>query len=231
MKYNTKTAILAFSLIALIGMFVTGTEPVITPLRNSCLAPMLYSLHYENTIIFNLSVGFLGGVIVWGLNVLIPEIQVRSALKKNLLSQYHFFREDVIAVMLRAEGSIEADKPARLSELSAFRAYYLGDNIQNLEGSLSYLQDNPECLSDIVVMIQIFSHEIEYVLHKINIEDEDVHDFFKRLSRHIYRLQHLSVYRHEHDKYVSDFVIEILAARNIYGYNAIDPIKKIISQI
>lgn len=94
MRYKTNETIAALSAVALVGMFIAGNEPVIAPLRGTAAEPILHSLHYENAIIFNLCVGFLGGVIVWLLNVLIPERRTRSILRDNLRKQYQYFRED-----------------------------------------------------------------------------------------------------------------------------------------
>jgi hypothetical protein len=164
MPYKTNKTIAALSVVALIGMFVAGSEPVIVPLRGTAAEPVLHSLQYENAIIFNLCVGFLGGVIVWVLNVLIPERRVRSVLRDNLRKQYQYFREDVISVLLGAEGSYSAGLPAQLSNPHAFRDYYRGVNQQRWYDVLNYLQENPERLSDVVAHMQTLSSEVEYLL-------------------------------------------------------------------
>lgn len=232
MRYKVNETIAALSLVAAFGMFVAGNEPVISPLRGTAAEPILHSLHYENAIIFNLCVGFLGGVVVWVLNVLLPERQIRSILRDNLRKQYAYFREDVIAVLLGAQGSYSAGLPAELSEPKAFRAYYRGESQQRWYDVLNYLQENPERLSDIVVHMQLLSGEVEYLLHKISIDDEEVHAFLKRLSLHTHRLQRLSVYSYDEVKYLGGFIFGILAAwSNISGYLDADPVVQMIEKI
>lgn len=232
MRYRTNETIAALSVVALVGMFVAGNEPVIAPLRGTAAEPLLHSLHYENAILFNLCVGFLGGVIVWVLNVLIPDRRVRFILRDNLRKQYQYFREDVISVLLGAEGSYSAGLPAQLSDPKAFRDYYRGGNQQRWYDVLNYLQKNPERLSDVVAHMQTLSSEVEYLLHKISIDDEEVHSFFKRLSLHTHRLQRLSVYSYDEVKYLGGFIFEVLAAWSIIsGYLETDPVARMIEKI
>lgn len=232
MRYRTNETIAALSVAALVGMFVAGNEPVIAPLRGTAAESLLHSLHYENAILFNLCVGFLGGVIVWVLNVLIPERRVRSILRDNLRKQYQYFREDVIGVLLGAQGSYSAGLPAQLSDPKAFRDYYRGENQQRWYDALNYLQKNPERLSDVVAHMQTLSSEVEYLLHKISIDDEEVHAFFKRLSLHTHRLQRLSVYSYDEVKYLGGFIFEVLAAWSIIsGYLETDPVAQMIEKI
>lgn len=232
MRYKTNETIAALSVMALVGMFVAGSEPVISPLRGTAAELVLHSLHYENSIIFNLCIGFLGGVIVWVLNVLLPERRVRSILRDNLRKQYQYFREDVISVLLGAEGSYSAGLPAQLSDPNAFRDYYRGENQQRWYDVLNYLQENPERLSDVVAHIQTLSREVEYLLHKINIDDEDVHAFLKRLSLHTHRLQRLSVYSYDEVKYLGGFIFEVLATwSGVSGYLEVDPVARMIEKI
>lgn len=232
MRYRANRTIAALSVGALAGMFVAGGEPVITPLRGTAVEPILYSLQYPNAIIFNLCAGFLGGVVVWVLNVLLPERQVRSILRDNLRKQYQYFRQDVIGVLLGAEGSYSAGLPAKLSDPKAFRDYYRGENQQRWYDVLNYLQEHPERLSDVVVHMQLLSSEVEYLLHKISIDDQEVHGFLKRLSLHTYRLQRLSVYSYDEVKYLGGFVFEVLGAwSSISGYLEADPVAQMIERI
>ena len=232
MRYKVNEIIAALSIAAFVGMFMASSEPVITPLRGTAIAPILRSLHYENAIVFNLCVGFLGGVVVWVLNVLLPERRVRFILRDNLRKQYRYFRHDVIGILLGAHGTYPAGLPAELSQPEAFRAYYRGENQQRWYDVLNYLQDNPERLSDVVAHMQILSSEVEYLLHKISIDDEDVHAFFKRLSLHTHRLRRLRVYSYDEVKYLGGFIFEVLAAWNIIlGYVDVDPIAEMVERI
>ena len=232
MRYRTNETIAGLSVVALLGMFVAGNEPVFAPLRDTAVEPVLHSLHYENAIIFNLCAGFLGGVIVWALNVLIPERRVRSILRDNLRKQYQYFREDVISVLLGAGGSYSAGLPAQLSDPHAFRDYYRGGNQQRWYDVLNYLQENPERLSDVVAHMQTLTSEVEYVLHKISIDDHEIHASFKRVSLHTHRLQRLSVYSYDEVKYLGGFIFEVLAAwGGVSGYLETDPIAQMIDKI
>jgi hypothetical protein len=70
------------------------------------------------------------------------------------------------------------------------------------------------------------------VLHKITIDDDEVHAFFKRLSLHTHRLQRLSVYSYDEVKYLGGFIFEVLAAwGGVSGYLETDPIARTIEEI
>lgn len=232
MRYKTNETLAALSVVALVGMFIAGNEPVIALLRDTAAEPVLQRLHHENAIIFNLCAGFLGGVFVWALNVFIPDRRVRSVLRENLKKQYRYFREDVISVLLGAEGSYSSGLPTKLSDPKVFRDYYRGANQQRWYDVLNYLQANPDRLSDVVAHMQLLSSEVEYLLHKMSIDDEEVHAFLKRLSLHTHRLQRLSVYSYDEVKYLGGFIFEILAAwSGISGYLEADPVAEMIEKI
>lgn len=93
----------------------------------------------------------------------------------------------------------------------------------------NYLQANPERLWDVISHMQLL---VEYVLHKISIDDEEVHALLKRLSLHTSRLQRLSVYGYDEVKYLGAFIFEVLAAwSTISGYLEVDPVAQMIEKI
>jgi uncharacterized protein YneF (UPF0154 family) len=122
MRYKINIAIAVLFLAASIGMFISSGEPVIAHLKGTQAERLFLSLHYENTIIFNLCVGIVGGVIVWFLNVFIPEKQMRTTLRNNLRRQYQYFKEDVIQIILDSEATAYVDA-SELSNPFVFREF------------------------------------------------------------------------------------------------------------
>lgn len=232
MRQVNNYVIAGLSLAAVVGMFSGSTEPVVSFLKGSAVEPTLIALHNGNSIIFNISVGFLASVMFWMLNVYVPERRVRSVLRENLAKQYQYFKGDVVSIMLGAGGSYPGELPKTLTKHQAFRAYYRGENMQRWYDVLNYLQANPERLSDIVAHMQLLSNEVEYLLHKVSIHDPEVHAFLKRLSLHTFRLQRLSVYSYDEVKYLGAYLFEVLAAWNVItGFLTQDPIESMIEKI
>lgn len=232
MRVRVNHTIAGLSFLAAIGMFSTANEPTIPIFRGTVIETALFALNFPNTIAFSLCSGFLVGVLIWLLNVYLPERQVRSVLRDGFAKRYEHFREDVNAVLLGAQFSYDSNLPAELSHPLAFRAYYREGNTQRWYDVLNYLAENPDKLSDIVAHMQLLSREADYVLHKVSFDDESVHDFFKRLSIHTFRLQRLSDYSYEEVKYLGGFIFEILALwSGALGYVDEDPIAQMIRKI
>lgn len=231
MKYNTNIAILALSILAFFGMFITGNEPIIPPLRDTSVSSILHLFHWENAIIFNVCSGIIGGVIVWYLNIVIPERKMHKILKTNLIIQYQSFREDIIYILLEAEGPIEAERLSQLDDQKILREHFLGENLIRWHNALSYINENPERISDIIHYLQSLSDEIMYFICKINIENEEVHAFFRRLCRYIYSLKNKSEFKDEQVKHIGDFILENLMGRTKCGYLDYDQFEVMISKI
>lgn len=86
--------------VAVFGMFSGSTEPVIFPLRGTVVEPALHALHSGNSIVFNLSLGYLSSFIFWLLVVQYPENKRRKLLRDNLARNYQDFKESVIQILL-----------------------------------------------------------------------------------------------------------------------------------
>ena len=97
-----KVLLLLLAAAAVFGMFSGSTEPVVSPLRGTAIEPTLRALHNGNSIVFNLSVGYLISFIFWLLVVQYPEAKRRALLRNNLARQYQYFKESVIQILLCA---------------------------------------------------------------------------------------------------------------------------------
>ena len=93
-------------ILAIVGMLSGSDEPIVSFLRGTSVETLTLKLHSGNTILFNLSVGFLTGVFLWVLVAWIPEQRKRTILKSNLKRHYHNFKEDVIQILLWASVGI-----------------------------------------------------------------------------------------------------------------------------
>lgn len=227
----TILAILSF--MAVLGIFSFSGEPVPVMLRGGSVESILLKLGRANSIGFNLCVGFLTSVFFWLLVAHIPEQNRRALLRDNFQRRYLGFRESTIQIILWcAEGSHDSDLPKQLLNQVAFRSYFDADKKKRWYAFLNGLQGNEDRMTELLLELEIFSQEVGYLLNHINIQDAEVHAFFKRLNEHIYRLKNAKVYSHDLVKYVAGFLWELNSNWNIItGYQKEDPIAKMIAAL
>jgi hypothetical protein len=172
-----------------------------------------------NPIIFNISINYIAGVLLWWLVAWLPERRRRKILRTNLQNHYALFREEIAQILLRAaaDGSyaVDIDLPKKLSEPTAFREYFSVNRNKNWYDALNGLQSNPEVLQDLLLEINLFATEVASVVAKVEFDDSEPLAFFKRLTHHVERLRSASVYSYDQVKYLGNFVWEIMTLWSI----------------
>ncbi|ABE29339.1 hypothetical protein Bxe_A3649 [Paraburkholderia xenovorans LB400] len=194
LRPSVETALFVTSVVvAIFLMFRSGTEPVISCLQGSWLEPVLLSLHDANSIVFNLAVGYIVSVFFWIIIVYVPQRRQRAIIRSNLLRGYMDFREGTISVFLFAcQGSYESSLPGELLDHRRFKEFFGGNNSANWSAVLNELGRREDYLSDLLMEMQIFADEVAYALDHVDVNDPNVHAFFKRLKEQIYRLKNRS---------------------------------------
>lgn len=232
-KRILRVALYALTALAVFGMFSGGNEPIIAILKDTSIADIAYRLHIGNSIVFDLSVGFLVSLFFWFLIVQIPESRKRAILRNNLARQYQHFKEDVIQILLFASvGSHSTELKKQLCNHDEFKRFFSENKNERWYAALNGLQGNEGHLNDLIVEIELLANEISYVLNNINIDDDEVHSFFKRLSTHVYKLRRSTVYTYDHVKYLGNFIWEILARWSIIsGQRKEDIVQEMIDRI
>jgi len=228
---NAALAILAIA--AVFGMFSGSPEPVMSVLQGSPVEPVLLALHNGNSIVFNLSVGYLVSMLFWLLVVYLPERGRKNLLRDNLSRRYRDFREDTIQILLwAAVGTHDSTLPRELCDHRKFREFFDENKEEHWYAALNGLQGNKDRIDDLLLEMELFSSEVAYVLNNVSIQDSKVHAFFKRLSEHIYRLKNASVYSYDQVKYLGGFLWEIHARWSIIdGQRENDVIEDMIASI
>ncbi|MGK7344406.1 MAG: hypothetical protein ACNS63_01190 [Candidatus Nitrospinota bacterium M3_3B_026] len=120
-----------------------------------------------NSIISNLSIGFIVSTIFYFIVVWLPERNQRKLIKRSMEEQYLSFKDEFKKYF---------SKPANASQ-GRWHAVANG------------LESNNLLLKDLSIELEIFKDEINFVLNSVKINDKKVFDLFKRLSQHIYRLK------------------------------------------
>jgi hypothetical protein len=195
--------------------FVSSGEPVIHLIEGTALQPVLETIHWRNSIVFDLSVGTLCGILLWFLVSWLPEQRKRTLLRENLATHYNQFKEDTIAIFLSALGSsYDAELPGRLTDHKQFREYFGANRSSKWNEVLNGFEAQPRLVNDLLVELEILSSEINYVLNNVAITNAEVHAFFKHLSGLIYRLKEQDQFTGDDLKPVSRFLWSIFSRWN-----------------
>jgi hypothetical protein len=228
-----RLAIAGLAALALFGTFASSEEPIISALEGTWIADVAYSLHYANTIVFNLSVGTLVSIFLWWLLVGFPQQRTRRLLRRSLQLRYSYFKEETILILLQASGEyFEYELADELLDHEKFKSYFKKDNDRRWYAAINGLQGNDGKMNDLLVEMELLSQEIAYVLSAVEIDDEAAHAFFKRLSTHLYKLRNHTVYTNDQVKYLSQFIWEILARWSyIDGQRRDDIVQTMIGRI
>jgi hypothetical protein len=232
-KDHHQIALILLTIFSAYGTFAGSNEPVPELLLGTPLQSLLEYLHSGNSILFNLSVGFLVSLFFWWLLVYMPQEKKRRILRTNLTNRYKYFRLSIIQIFLFAcQGSYESGLPDELLEHERFKAFFKEDKSKNWYAVLNGLEDRPDWIEEILVEMEIFSKEIDYVLNNADIRDEKVHSFFKSFESHIYKLKKSPTYSGDQVKYLGNFLWEILAHwSGVEGYRKNDVIQDMIGAI
>jgi len=231
--------------IAIMAMLKSSSEPVIFFLKDTVVENSLKQWETGNSIIFNISIGYIVSFLFWVMNVALPGSRKRKLLKNNLKKQYKYFKHDVIRILMNAyetyrrdyDDSLQIyfDKPELVDKLchhEEFKRFFSADGNKNWYAVLNGLQYEKSHLSDLYIEFGILADDISYVLNNVNIDDDEVVSFFKNFSSHTYRLKNASVYSDDQAKYLGNFLWEILAQWSfIHGHRKKDQIFEMINQI
>lgn len=230
---NMRSAFLLLALVAVFGTFSGSTEPVVGFLRGSSIEPYLLALHNGNSIVFNLSVGYLISLFFWLLVVYLPERRQRILLRDNLSRRYRDFRESTIQILLWASiGTHDSELPKELCDHRKFKEFFDKNGKAYWYAALNGLQNNKDRVDELLLELELFASEVSYVLNNVNIQDPKVHSFFKRLSENIYRLKNSTVYSDDQVKYLGNFLWGIHARWSLIdGQLEDDVIQKMINAL
>ncbi|AVR22494.1 hypothetical protein L0Z13_08735 [Burkholderia multivorans] len=221
------------TLVAVYGTFAGTNEQIVGWLHGTWAEPYLYALHSGNSIIFNLSVGFVNSVVFWIMVVVYPERKRNKVMRKNLHRRYTEFRESTVQTLLHAAGiSCSSKEVQDLTDYRKFREFFDTDCKARWYDALNGLQTQRERMDDLLLEMEMLADEVRYVLNKINIDDDHVHASFKLLCTHILRLRRSGIYTHDQVKYVGQFIWGTLAQWSfVDGQLDVDPVQKLIDSI
>jgi hypothetical protein len=223
-----------FSILSAFLAIKSSSEPILPILSGTWIELLFQQFDTGNSIIFDLSIGFIVSVFFYLLVVWLPDKQRKNLIKRNFEEQYKSFRRDTISVLLTACRSYDYELLLRLldqNEFSKFIQTPIDDNPHNIKWYAIAQGLNEYHLKDLLVSLEIFMNEVAYVLNNIDINEPEVFAFFKRLSQAVYRLKNSTLSSDEF-KPLENFILGILGGYDIIeGRRDYDIVKKMIDKI
>ncbi|MBH1626081.1 hypothetical protein I5U62_03955 [Stenotrophomonas maltophilia] len=200
-------------------MFIASEEPLIGPLQDTWAETALTLFPVGNQIIFNVAVGVLVSQAMYVLVVWLPGHAKRKRVRKNLQHHYALFKEQCIYQLLFAsEGGADSEVVENLADIKKFRDYFNAAGPSGGEKWYDVMNGlEAQHVSAIVVELGILAEELKYTLAAVDVDDEEVYAFLKRLNRAIVVLRDGS--ENSDIKYLANFLWELFAGWSmVTGY-------------
>lgn len=210
----------------------SSDEPVIGPLARTPLEDWLQQFSGGNQVIFSIATGMLVSLLMYALVVWLPYRSRRRRVRNNLLFHYAAFKEECIYNFLFAtEGSGDPDLVEELMDVHKFRAYFKQNASSGSErwyGVMNGLEERH--IKAIAIEMGVLAEEIKFTLASVEVDNEEVFSFLKRLNRAIASLRESSP--DDDIKYLTNFFWELFAAWSfVTGYHDRDFVLERIRRI
>lgn len=205
--------------ISVLLMFKSSSEPVIDRLAGTWPEQWLKQFSTGNGVIFSIASGMLVSLLMYALVVWLPDRSRRRRVRNNLLNHYALFKEQCIYNFLFSiEVPANSDLVDELMDVHNFRSYFKQNDASGKElwyGVMNGLE--PHHIKAIAIEMGVLAEEVKFTLASVDVDDEEVFSFLKRLNRAIASLRESS---QEGDiKYLANFSWELFAAWSfVSGY-------------
>jgi hypothetical protein len=222
-------------IVSVAALFLAHEDPFV---RDALCARIGFCLTFANAkawnnIFYDLAVGTLVSLVLYGLVVRLPDYQRRQRLKRSLELRYKNFRQDCIKTILAvADGIYSGGLPETLLEPDKFREYFKQQVSPNTERWHAFLNRlNEFYLRELQTSMEIFRDELTYILNNTDIQNDEAFEFVKRLSAAIYSMKTVTLDDDE-VKTLAGFLWQVFAGWDwVEGYRKEDIIKKMIDEI
>ncbi len=179
--------------------------------------------------IFTISISIIASSIFYIFQIYIPQKHKRDIIKNNFSKQYKDFKLNCIWIFLSvSEWSYSIDKQESLYNLKAFKEFFktpAWNNQNNWHKVMNWLNDN--LLRELLIELEILKNEVSFILNNIDINDEDVFSFLKRLSQNICRFKSTTNEYWEIDQLLQ-FLWELFSGWSFIGWYRDEDIFEVI---
>lgn len=189
--------------------------------------------HSSEKLAYDLGIGSAVSLFLYWLVVRIPENAKRRRIRKSFARHFHEFKEDAIATMLMvADGTYTWGFHQELVDQKRFREYFqqkVADDRDRWDEVHNKMTEY--ALNELLTQLEVLRGEISFTMAAIDIDDEKVLEFMKRLSATIVRMRETTL-DYDSMKSFGNFMYEIFGGFNLVsGYQTRDFFEDMISAI
>ena len=223
----------ALSFISGFLILKTSDDTLLPIFQDTLFESWLIRFDVGNEIISNISLSFIVSVIFYLLVVWLPAKRKRNLIKYNYKKQYSAFKKGMIIVFLSAcNQSYNSKLLNKLNIQSEFKRYFeeqVSQSQNRWHVVINGLEE--QHLKDILMELELFVNETDYVLNNIEFKDKKVFEFLNELKRTVYRLKN-STLEYKDVKMISQFIWQIFTGWSWSdGYPESDIIQDMINEI
>lgn len=175
--------------IAIVGAFSGSDEPILPAIASSPLAPVLYSLHTGNSVLFALSAGYLNSLVFWIIVVAVPESRQRAVIRDGLTRSYLHFKRNTIGALVHA--STLSDRQGLVEDLMDFRFFRDTFDVETFNSVEVRLHKSHERVHELLSELTLFAREIEHALHRMPVADDQTYRVLRITCYNVERLRAL----------------------------------------
>lgn len=208
------------SIVSLFFLFKSSEERTIF----MPLAEYFQQFSVGNSIIFNLSLGWIVSATFYFLVVLLPEVKRNNLIKSNFKLQYREFKLFMIMKLLDAsDETYTKELSESLMKESGFKLFF-NKKVNSTQSRWHVVRNNldEQRLVEIQFELEIIKDNINYVLNNMSITDREVFTFLHGLNRTIIMLKSTNL-ENDNDKELLRFLWDLFTGFSINeGYRDYD---------
>lgn len=214
-------------------MLKSSCDPIVSLLSGTWLEQALLQFETGNQIVFDVSVGIVVSIFFYVLVVRVPEAEKRRRLRTALRTQYQMLKKACIMNFLFAcNGSADMSLVEKLTDRKEFKVYFdeaVSESQDRWHAVLNGLDE--QRMQDILLELEVFRHEVEYVLSSVDVGSDEAFAFLKQLTQVLYRSKAWT-HTYDHVKQLAQFMWAIHTGWSlIYGYTDRDAIAEMIEAV
>jgi len=196
--------------------------------------PVVRNADAWKKLIYDLGVAGLTSLVFYGLLVRLPQFERRSRIKSSFREQYLRFKRDCISTIVGVvEGTISGKTIDELLDQKNFRDYFKQEvSPRHTKWHVFLNEIREHHLSDLLVAMEVFRGEVQFVLNNTDVANEETLGFLKRLSAAIFSLQQQTTLDYDPTKRLGGFLWQMLSGWNfVTGYPEKDVVQEMIRSI
>jgi len=216
---------------------INGFEVSLILFQSCLLETQLWKDFYTltNSILVNIVAAYVFFILV----VVIPEQRKKRIVKTHFAQVFRDFKLILIDIFLQAADLQQYHSESeKLLDIKCFKEFFDQSDMRAGDARNHYwyavmngMQRNEYYVEEILTQLEVLRQEILYVLSSLEITDQEVFDFLKRLSHILFTHRKVST-NYDEVEYLADFLWQVFSGWSfISRYSDKDSIEEIISKL